>query len=125
MPWDSFSPKELSAITIKDARYHSIDEIIERLILDITALSWVDRTLEPNHRRPTDTSALFLFSNDGSFNRSRNAFLIKTMAYHFKDLSSKYANHKAPNYAGAMHNMAVIEDDLKDLTNIMLSLRGR
>jgi hypothetical protein len=74
---------------------------------------------------PETMSLYQLVSSDDTYNRSRNATLIKLMLSEFERLGETYKRHTVPDYVAARHNVSVIEDDLRDVANIMLSLRDK
>lgn len=123
--WENMSPKELSKLVFVNCRFITIVDIIDRLQLDRKALYWVDNTLRPNMVVPETMSLYQLVSSDDTYNRSRNATLIKLMLSEFKRLGDAYKHHTVPDYVAARHNVSVIEDDLRDVANIMLSLRDK
>lgn len=123
--WENMSPKELSKFIFVNCRFVTLGDIVDRLQLDRKALYWVDNTLRPNVVVPETMSLYQLLSSDDTYNRSRNATLIKLMLSEFKRLGEAYKQHVVPDYVAARHNVSVIEDDLRDVANIMLSLRDK
>ena len=88
--WENMSPKELSKFVFVNCRFITLGDIVDRLQLDRKALYWVDNTLRPNVVVPETTSLYQLVSSDDTYNRSRNATLIKLMLSEFERLGETY-----------------------------------
>ena len=121
--WESMSPKDLSRFVFVNCRFITFGDILDRLQLAGKALRWVDTTLKSNPTSPEKVSLYQLLSSDGTYNRSRNAEMIRLALNDFQKLGEAYKRHTVPDYIAARHNVSVIEDDLRDVANIMLSLR--
>lgn len=121
--WENMSPKDLSRFVFLNCRFTTFGDILDRLHLASKALRWVDTTLKANATAPDKVSLYQLLSSDGTYNRSRNAALILLALSDFQKLGEAYKRHVVPDYVAARHNVSVIEDDLRDVANIMLSLR--